>query len=1029
MRDFSKLIRSIFKFSGLFLGSVACDSPNHPTLEVLDSTSHLSFFMERRVGQDLLAPYFLEDRVVFEVQGPSPDRVTHVNIEAECRQQEGDRSFRIETSLDVGVFPLHALLSLEDLGEQTGSALTTSAYQCVFAFVGRTEKGFSRSVQNVKVEIPTRPRGGVSIHHREDTPEQLLHQQVLTSSDFNDYHVTVFHTVKEANVTLKCSDFQKTSVFDPQKNSKENLASFFDLDDEYEVLVENPSQKCQVLYGKSGEAHWAWSRPFHLIFEQPRPCLTFEQPRPRLTFEQPRSRLTGVPVIGGPIVSPKVEIPQIPRSSIFKLERRVSQNQPSTSYLLEDRVSLRNPDEHQQDPIQSVQINGTCRMSNADQSATGQTLEISKNFNRADFPLHAIFSLEQIGFLSSIDVSTEGHFQCDLELAGVMQSGATLIPEEIQVRVPFRSGGGLVISNRASLTEALRQNQDRASMLHITDLELQNYRVTVLHPLSQGHVTLKCLSFQDSVGFISRQNAVETLASLFNFQSHYDKLMENPLQTCRVTYGRPEDSHWAWSDPFEVLFTKAFNERLSLEVMFKMDRLEDRSPDRSYSLEDRVMFVHREHQDQPHDQISSVQISGNCRGQKFDNPFEINKTFSGNVVPLNAVVSLGKMQFHPQAVAVPTREFPEQLAYMSDQDYQCVLTAIGMSTTGMTTTPYQIEVEVPARPRGGISIHPRMAENRYLLNDREGFTESDFQDYHVTVFHPIQQAPLTLKCSDFETSITFDTDQNSKRRLASLFPLENHYEVLMEHPLQMCHIIYGKFGETHWAWSRPFQVLFEKAFDDAFSLTVDVDMYPNYRDFYIFQIATVRIHNPLSRQPLFVYFDREAVKGLNVNVNFNQNRDYSSTSHDWWSGKRGAYVESSIEHNRAARDGTSDTFLLTRDLEDTDKELLTVRLDPNSYRDHHFFVRLPKRNRDFREDGLSAFPFNTSWFNSRNDWLRILSIVLYNPQNSGFMNFYLSNEKGHSFKPIFRGFENSGFVQICNQRHCDAYRRKKWGVL
>ena len=1011
MRVLFQSMCMISGIAGFSIGFLGCDASD-PILEILDSHSDIRFHIERRVGHDLTAPYSLEDRVIFTIHSTTEaltDRITSVQANAECHEVGGERSFSIEKVLKVGSFPLHALLSLEDLGNPEGVALETPEYQCIFVFVGHSHIGYSRTVQNVQVEIPKQVSGGVAIHHRDDDSKSPMNQVTLRNLDFKDYHVTVFHPAKKANLTLKCTDFQQVAAFDPKKNSQENLDSFFHLEADYESLSQRNVQACQVLYGQPKEAYWAWSRPFQVVYTEPR----LEPNIP----DQSRQNLDNFLQNNlGQFSTPKVQLPHSQAVDTLNKElptfqvERYSARSSSQFYGLEDRVVV-NPEGQEADPVQLVQVKGSCE--NPDQD---NTLHISKDVTATNFPLHAVFSLDQIAELAKVDDNASQ--KCALDFVGVMESGSTTSPEHIQVEILKPLRGGIIIKKDSRDTQSFVTNQN-TSGLSLTDLEMPSYEISVLYPLSQNQITLKCSSFEESASFVPDQNSKESLASLFDLQSHYNKLMEDPTQTCRITYGQSDSTHWAWSQAFDILFTKAFNERLSLEVMFKMDRFVDQNLDEPYSIEDRVMFVYQRNQTQPHEHVLSVQVNGTCHGQEFGNSFAVNQIMSTNVFALHSILSLDQMQFHPEALEVATREKPHQLAYMSYQDYQCALRIVGVTTTGMSTPPHQVTVNIPKRPRGGISIHHRQADQQHLFMEQEGLTEIHFEDYHLTVFYPIPQAKLTLKCSDFETFITFDAQRNSQRRLAGLFPLHNHYEILMEDPLQLCHITYGKQGEASWAWSQPFQILFERAFENMFSVRLDVIAHTKWTNAYWFQLASVFVANPFDK-PLFIYFDSETAKGLNINVNFSNH-----LWRNWWSGKQ----NSSIRMYKPGQDAES--YVATRDLHNTQVVFPGLQIDVNGRGSSDFLLLLPFTAEDYYAPDFNGWPFRNWWFYRNNRSLRVKSISLRNPSRRGFLNFYLTNERGRSFQPIFRAFENPSFTQICERSLCDTFaplNEKVWSI-
>ena len=161
---------------------------------------------------------------------------------------------------------------------------------------------------------------------------------------------------------------------------------------------------------------------------------------------------------------------------------------------------------------------------------------------------------------------------------------------------------------------------------------------------------------------------------------------------------------------------------------------------------------------------------------------------------------------------------------------------------------------------------------------------------------------------------------------------------------------------------------------------------------------------------MFIYFDSEAPKGLNINVNFS-NHLWSN----WWSGKQ----NSSIIMNKPRKE--AEHYIATRDLHNAQIIFPGLQIGVNSHFSSDFLLALPVAGRDYYMPQFNGWPFRNQWFQRNSRSLRVKSISLRSPSRRGFLNFYLTNERGHSFQPIFRAFNNSGFIQVCKRRLCDTY--------
>ncbi len=265
----------------------SCGGSNDSSGQNLADThiiNNIVFSIKRTVKAEQLAPYSIEDRVIFASRQNRDEpyqQVQAVQVIGDCYGQKYNNSFKIEKIISANNFPLHAILSLEDLQfypksnarrdsrkDNYSDRDTSQAYQCDFLFTGITKTGSTKSVQNIKVTIPTRPRGGIAIHHRNSRDKtSLIEKTQLTTSDLKDYYLNVFHSVDNTKLGLNCSGFQASIPFNFQTEAFKSLTLLFNLENYYKILMANPLQVCHITYGKFGDRHWSWSRSFQLFFK------------------------------------------------------------------------------------------------------------------------------------------------------------------------------------------------------------------------------------------------------------------------------------------------------------------------------------------------------------------------------------------------------------------------------------------------------------------------------------------------------------------------------------------------------------------------------------------------------------------------------------------------------------------------------------------------------------------------------------------------------------------------------------------
>ena len=338
------------------------------------------------------------------------------------------------------------------------------------------------------------------------------------------------------------------------------------------------------------------------------------------------------------------------------------------------------------------------------------------------------------------------------------------------------------------------------------------------------------------------------------------------LSSCDGSHNRPHLESNVWPLTNEA------------NAMFKVERRLKSHLSSIYSIEDRIMFVSRQNRNQPYDRIQSIRVDGECYG-RLGGSIQVNKIIPSNIFSFYTVLSLQQLKPHLNTSGSNLRNSIRRLNDMN-QAYQCYFSFVGIMTNGSTISVQNIRVEVPERPRGGIAIHHRDDQSRDEQNDKIELTQSDFKDYHITFLNSSPNAPITLKCSDFQEKVLFDFKTHSKKNLASIFNLQKYYSLLMINPLQDCYITYGNFGDPHWAWSRPFKFFFKEAFEDVFDLRFDlekvaslrilqVDQTENTEGFWL-QLGLLRVTNPFS-EPILIALDKSHNSYLKAHIYYLRN--------------------------------------------------------------------------------------------------------------------------------------------------------------
>ena len=260
-------------FFGFLLLLTACDKAHNPIYN-----ADAVFKIERRDRSNLSSFYSIEDRIMFvnrENRNQPYDQIISIQVDGECYGDLG-HSFKVNKAIPSNTLSFYTVLSLEQLQPNLNTydsevsverfKNTHQTYQCSFSFIGIMTNGSTKSVQNIKVKIPKRPRGGIVINHRNRIKQ--YEQLELTELDLRDFHITILHPLPGALMTLKCSDFQETTLFHFKNNSKKSLASIFNLQRHYPLLMANPLQQCHITYGTFGDPHWAWSISFNFLFQE-----------------------------------------------------------------------------------------------------------------------------------------------------------------------------------------------------------------------------------------------------------------------------------------------------------------------------------------------------------------------------------------------------------------------------------------------------------------------------------------------------------------------------------------------------------------------------------------------------------------------------------------------------------------------------------------------------------------------------------------------------------------------------------------
>ena len=275
------LFKYICTMSGLFIFLLilsSCNASHKSGLQPnmwssLDVNANAIFKIERRIKSDLSSFYSIGDRILFvsrQDRNRPYEHIQSVHVDGECYSELG-RSIRISRIIPSNVFYFHTFLSLAQLLGYSNKHSSTKkhidqTYQCHFSFIGTAIDGSTKSVQNIRLKIPKKPSGGIIIHHRDDKNKSGDDKLEFTELDFKNYHVAILNPSPNAHITLRCSDFQESVDF--KSNPQNNLASIFNLQKHYSLLLSHPLQNCYITYGNFGDPYWAWSKPFQLLFKE-----------------------------------------------------------------------------------------------------------------------------------------------------------------------------------------------------------------------------------------------------------------------------------------------------------------------------------------------------------------------------------------------------------------------------------------------------------------------------------------------------------------------------------------------------------------------------------------------------------------------------------------------------------------------------------------------------------------------------------------------------------------------------------------
>ena len=443
----------------------------------------------------------------------------------------------------------------------------------------------------------------------------------------------------------------------------------------------------------------------------------------------------------------------------------------------------------------------------------------------------------------------------------------------------------------------------------------------------------------------------------------------------------------------------------NVNAMFKVERRVKSNLSSFYSIEDRIMFVSRQNRNQPYDQIQSIQVDGECHGE-FGNSIQINKAIPSNVFSFYTVLSLKQLQPHLNTVNSNLRHSIKRSGY-TNQAYQCNFSFAGITINGSTKSVQNVRVEIPKRPRGGIAIHHRSDQNRNRRNDKIEFTESDFKDYHVTLLNSSPDAYVTLKCSDFQETVSFNSKTNSKKNLASIFNLQKYYSLLMINPLQHCYITYGNFGDPHWAWSRSFKFFFEEAFKGVFDLRFDlkrivdprvlrVDQTESTENSWI-QLGVLRVVNPFS-EPMLITLNKNHNSYLKSHIyylrdelgyRFDSKGILKKESHDIFL----QFARSDTERHRTGRGNNI--------LNVFGGPNYAFHIEPRSSVTRQVVIKTLEEV-DYSTYGILGFEI----------------IKSENQNQQDFLKLYFHNSRGRSTIPVFDEFKDEALVSVCAFRFC-----------
>ena len=341
---------------------------------------------------------------------------------------------------------------------------------------------------------------------------------------------------------------------------------------------------------------------------------------------------------------------------------------------------------------------------------------------------------------------------------------------------------------------------------------------------------------------------------------------------------------------------------------------------------------------------------------------------------------------------------------MNHQIYQCNFSFMGTTKAGSTKSVQNIKVEIPARPRGGIVIHHRNDYEKKGLTDKLELTESDLKHYQITVLNPLQEAQITLKCSDFQETSIFNSTTNSQRNLASLFQLQKYYSVLMANPLQRCHITYGNLGAPYWSWSKSFQFLFQEAFIDIFDLKFDLKIITDHNDSDLWlHLGTLQITNPFSK-PIFIYLNEDHNSYIRSHIYYLQ--DTGRSNHE-------VYLPQKIEGSLITKEDHNISFHLSEDTKDHSGSQRNAALD--SLGGLNYVLPIEPQSSIERQIIIKTVG------EVNHHVYAVFGFEIIKAENQGrqdFLKLYFGNNRGHSSNPVFDEFAGESLMSVCTFRFC-----------